>query len=465
MTGLGGRATRRSAWIVLAAAILVGSAVGLTVVDTARPVAAASGPEVSTAAVGQAQPALDVDFPDPTVLVDGGTYYAYSTEVAFYQIQVTSSVDLTNWTPVADALPTLPSWANYFHTWAPSVIRIGSTYVMYYTVQQASSGQQCISRATATSPLGPFTDTSTAPFVCQNGLGGSIDPAAFLDSGGNLYLFWKSDGNSLGLPTDIWGQQLSGDGSALLGSAVQLLQDGPAWEAGIIEGPGMVAANGIYYLFHSGNAWQTASSAIGYASCTSPLGPCTEVTTAAPWLGSQGLAAGPGSPEFFVGTDGLLRMAYHAWNPSRIGYAAGGVRSLWVDQISFGSQGPVATSDGVSGSSTSHLRVAGPQSATPGVPFALTVTALDPSGATDPTYQGTVHFTSSDLAAVLPPDYTFTAADAGVHSFDGVELQTPGAQTVTVSDTSTAAIFGSVQIAVAGTPVAAGGTVWSASGD
>ncbi len=268
----------------------------------------------------------------------------------------------------------------------------------------------------------------------------------------------------MGLPTDIWAQQLSGDGSALVGSPVQLLQDAEPWEAGVIEGPGMVAGNGTYYLFHSGNAWNTANAAIGYATCTSPLGPCTEITTSAPWLGSQGLAAGPGSAEFFVGTDGLLRMAYHAWNPSRIGYAAGGHRSLWIDRITFSSQGPVASPNGVSSSSTSHLGVAGPQGATPGVPFDLTVTAVDPSGATDPSYQGTVHFTSTDPTAVLPPDYTFLAADAGVHTFDAVKLSTPGVQTVTVTDAAISAIAGSVQVAVAGTPVAAGQTVWSTSG-
>ena len=38
------------------------------------------------------------------------------------------------------------------------------------------------------------------------------------------------------------------------------------------------------------------------------------------------------------------------------------------------------------------------------------------SGATVP-YTGTVHFTSSDSAAVLPADYTFTLADAGFHHF------------------------------------------------
>jgi hypothetical protein len=28
-------------------------------------------------------------------------------------------------------------------------------------------------------------------------------------------------------------------------------------------------------------------------------------------------------------------MAYHAWEPGRVGYAVGGVRSLWLDRVGF----------------------------------------------------------------------------------------------------------------------------------
>jgi hypothetical protein len=51
-------------------------------------------------------------------------------------------------------------------------------------------------------------------------------------------------------------------------------------------------------------------------------------------------------------------------------------------------------------------------------------------------YVGTVHLTSSDQEAVLPADYTFTAADHGTHTFT-VILKTAGAQSITVSDTTT----------------------------
>ena len=58
-----------------------------------------------------------------------------------------------------------------------------------------------------------------------------------------------------------------------------------------------------------------------------------------------------------------------------------------------------------------------PASTTAGTSQAFTITALNADGTTNTSYAGTVHFTSNDPKAVLPADYTFTTADAGVHTF------------------------------------------------
>ena len=96
-----------------------------------------------------------------------------------------------------------------------------------------------------------------------------------------------------------------------------------------------------------------------------------------------------------------------------------------------------------------HLNVSAPASATAGAPFNVTVTALSANNVTATGYTGMVHFTSSDGQAVLPANYTFTAADAGVHTFSGVILKTAGSQTVTATDTVTASITGSATVTVA----------------
>jgi hypothetical protein len=82
----------------------------------------------------------------------------------------------------------------------------------------------------------------------------------------------------------------------------------------------------------------------------------------------------------------------------------------------------------------SQLGLSAPSSPTAGAAFSITVTARDASGKTAANYVGTVHFTSSDAQAMLPADYTFTAADAGVHSFNGVILKTAGPQSITATD-------------------------------
>src|SRR5207245_9051863 len=83
---------------------------------------------------------------------------------------------------------------------------------------------------------------------------------------------------------------------------------------------------------------------------------------------------------------------------------------------------------------TAQFKLVAPSSATHGAPFNLTITAQDKYGNTTPSYSGTVHFTSSDSAAVLPANYTFVSTDNGVRTFS-VILNTVGIQTVTATDT------------------------------
>lgn len=77
-----------------------------------------------------------------------------------------------------------------------------------------------------------------------------------------------------------------------------------------------------------------------------------------------------------------------------------------------------------------------------GTPYSFGVTATAPGAALDPSYRGTLHFTCTDPAATLPADYTFTAADAGHHTFP-VTFGTTGQQVITATDVSHPTITGS----------------------
>jgi Big-like domain-containing protein len=74
-----------------------------------------------------------------------------------------------------------------------------------------------------------------------------------------------------------------------------------------------------------------------------------------------------------------------------------------------------------------------------GTPGSISVTAEDAFGNLTPDYTGTVHFTSSDAAAVLPGDSTLTS---GTGTFDAT-LHTGGLQSITVSESLNNAVAGS----------------------
>jgi hypothetical protein len=92
-----------------------------------------------------------------------------------------------------------------------------------------------------------------------------------------------------------------------------------------------------------------------------------------------------------------------------------------------------------------HLAVAGPLSSSTGSAANVAVTALDVKDHPAPDYTGTVYFLSTDIAAVLPANYTFTPADAGTHTFP-VTFNTAGPQRVRVIDMVVASITGSTDI-------------------
>jgi Glycosyl hydrolases family 43 len=290
-------------------------------------------PRVSTPPIDT--PVYDADAPDPDVIRVGTTYYAYTTGSAMKNIPVLTSTDLGTWTPLGDALPTLPSWSEPGRTWSPGVVYLDGQYVMYYATEVATTGDQCISIATSAQPAGPFTDSSTAPFLCQSNLGGSIDPQPFVDSDGLVYLDWKSNAGTSTVPAVIWAALLSPDGLSLASSPQSVLAQDQAWES-TIEGPDMVNASGSYVLFYSGGSWNSAGYGVAYADCAGPLGPCTKPDDA-PILHSDTARLGPGGESLFQDPDGNWWMAYHAWDgpASDYSYSDGEFRSLWIAPVTF----------------------------------------------------------------------------------------------------------------------------------
>ncbi len=306
-------------------------------------------------------PAQAGDFPDPSVLLYGGTYFGFSTQNfaspgQTINIQMSTSSDGVDWTRLSgwDALPNLPSWAEVGNTWAPSVVydSTDNDFVMYYAATDAASGEQCIGRATSSSPIGPYTDNSSFPVVCQNGtypypvvdngnFGGSIDPDVFTDNSGSSWLIWKSDGNHIGTNTYIWSIRLSADDEPITAdSPTPLMQALKPWQSGIVEGPDMyeTPTTNTYYLFYSASQEGTSTYGVGWASC--PQGPaaaCTDESGSGPLLGTQPGVSGPGGPDVYTVSGGQTVMAFAGWQGTTIGYLSCGFRPMYLADLSFGS--------------------------------------------------------------------------------------------------------------------------------
>jgi hypothetical protein len=85
--------------------------------------------------------------------------------------------------------------------------------------------------------------------------------------------------------------------------------------------------------------------------------------------------------------------------------------------------------------------VTAPATATVGSPATVTVTAKDAYGNVATGYTGTVRFTSTDPAALLPAPTAFTSGNHGVRTF-AVTFRTAGSRTVTATDTVTSSLTG-----------------------
>src|SRR5947209_1378633 len=94
---------------------------------------------------------------------------------------------------------------------------------------------------------------------------------------------------------------------------------------------------------------------------------------------------------------------------------------------------------GGGGVTTTHFSISGPSSSGAGLAFTITVTARDAGNAVVASYAGTVHFASSDSAAVLPSN---SKLQNGSQSF-AVTLANAGMQTLTASDAASASVLGS----------------------
>jgi arabinan endo-1,5-alpha-L-arabinosidase len=311
---------RRSA--LLAVAALLGCA-------TAG-VPAAAAPDAAT----YANPVLDADFPDPTVIrAADGLYYAYATqgerEGGTHNVQVARSRDLVAWERLGDALPTKPAWAGTTQDfWAPHVSEHDGTYYLYYSAKPDAAVRDttrglCLAVATARRPEGPFTDVGR-PLQCGPSFV-NIDPMAFDDpQTGRRLLYW---GSGFG-PIKV--QELGPDRvSFAQGSRpVELVHVVPTDDSTnyqrLVEGAWVIHRPPYYYLFYSGDNCcgpraHYAAMVARSRSATGPFETLAEATGAASSviLAREGAWVAPGHNSVVRDARGDDWIVYHAVDARR----------------------------------------------------------------------------------------------------------------------------------------------------
>ena len=307
------------------------------------------------------EPVLKENFPDPHIIKVGDRYIAYSTTTARRNVPVAVSSDLVQWSRLTDpakpkqlydAMPTLPAWAGTGFTWAPEVLPVDGGYRLYFSAPHRTLKVQCIGVAASTDPLGPFVPQGSEPLVCQPELGGTIDAHPFRDRDGQLYMYYKNDGNNPRFlkPAQIWAQRMAADGLRVTGPAVPLVSNDTHWEWRVVEAPTMVRHDGGYALFFAANhfGWEAdqrlSNYGTGYANCRGPMGPCQDADTK-PWLGSyfdraRGCLSGPGHGAVVHSGDQLY-FAFHAWAASAGCRKLRDERYLYVAPLRFEASKPV----------------------------------------------------------------------------------------------------------------------------
>lgn len=199
-------------------------------------------------------------FADPSMIVWDGRYYVFPTTDGFadwgsHTFTVLSSENLIDWTDHGDVLVLGQdvTWASR-RAWAPAAaVRDGKVY-LYFTADEN------IGVAVADHPAGPFRDIGH-PLIRRGDFDGTmIDPAVFIDDGGEAYLYW---GNGV-----LHAARLNHDLISFDQKSVTSWQPPGFREAGWVHRRG-----DVYYLSWSENDTREEDYRVRYATGPSPVGP------------------------------------------------------------------------------------------------------------------------------------------------------------------------------------------------
>lgn len=333
-------------------------------------------------------PVYEPVFADPCIIEHEGRYYAYATEdygewkpsddpleyVSNKQIvPILESDDLVHWYFKNAAFTALkkPSWGTMgANVWAPDVVKIGNSFVMYYALSVWGDPDPGIGVATAPEPWGPWTDQGKLFSSNEIGVNNSIDPAVFQAQDGHYYMIWGSF-------RGLYGVRLTDDGLALEGGLeaakankklVAGLDTSTPFNLATYEAPYIVYKDGYYYMFvSSGSCCEGLNSTyhVRVGRSTEPLGPYYDDQGRDMCGENRGAVVLQASADFVgVGHNAVIQddagnwyIVYHGFDTDKPGtYGNSNRRSLLIDKLEWDGDFP-QTKDKIAGKSGMPLPV------------------------------------------------------------------------------------------------------------
>ena len=216
-----------------------------------------SDPLASYSQVGDTDPVLD-----PSIIRQGSTFYAFSTDVTGYagtgNIPIHCSQDKVNWTLCGSVFPDeIPAWVKQAvpgvqGLWAPDISFFDGEYHLYYNGSLLHTQQTVIGLATNTTldPADPAYKWVDRGMVMKSKPGddfNALDPTILVDSGESVWLTYGSYWSG------VHQRQIDPQTGMLLASNSTRydLATRPGVPNNPIEGASLIHHGSYYYLFVS----------------------------------------------------------------------------------------------------------------------------------------------------------------------------------------------------------------------
>ena len=250
-------------------------------------------------------PSRDIDPPRGCDLMD--RYHVFSTD------------DLVHWRDEGEILnASQVSWGRPEggFMWAPDCAYKDGKYYFYFPHPSGSDWNKTwkIGVATSSKPASDFTPAGT---IAGTGGFSMIDPAVFMDTDGQAYLYYGGGGNCTGVKLKPDLLEIDGDAQPMKG-----LEE-------FHEATWVFKRNGLYYLTYADN--NPGANRMRYATSASPLGPWTY----------KGVYLDPTDCDTSHGSVVEYKGQWYQFYHNCVLSGRGNLRSVCVDRLDFDADGNI----------------------------------------------------------------------------------------------------------------------------